>query len=338
MYSPGQMPYYGGLVSFFRAPGIEPHEVQEGMAVIAGVPIDNGIPTGRVGARYGPRAIRESSISGRVQFEVAPDLTRFHVDTGMGLRLKEAPKLADMGDFNIFPTDLMKTTESVIAGMTEVVKRGGLPVVLGGDHYVAYPSFEGFAKGIAERKPGAKLGYLHIDSHTDFRDQTGDIGGRYTHGTMVRRISENPMVSFKNLAWVGLNGYGLNVDQADLKRQHNLKMLTSLNVRDRGIEEVMREAMGVAADGTDAVYVSVDIDVVDAAESPGTGSPEFEGIKAMEFLQMMDILSGYEPLGALDLSEVAPEWDHSGRTVMLAARGLVSLLSPIIFDVVEPAG
>jgi arginase family enzyme len=151
---------------------------------------------------------------------------------------------------------------------------------------------------------------------------------------MVRRISENPMVSYKNLAWVGLNA-SMTTDQARLRKAHNLKMMTYLDTRDRGIEQVMREAMEVASDGTDMVYVSVDIDVVDASEAPGTGATEFYGILASEFMQMMDMLSTYKDLAALDLCEVAPNWDHSGRTVMLATSGLVSLLGPRLFDKVE---
>ena len=334
MYEREPMPGYGGLVSFFRAPGVEVEQVKEGMAVIAGVPIDNGIAFGRAGARYGPRAIRESSLSAPILYEASPERTLFDVATGAGLRLKEKHDVVDLGDFNIFPTDLMKTTDSVIAGMTEVVKRGAFPVVLGGDHYVTYPSFTGFAKGIAERKPDARIGYIHIDSHSDFWDNWGELGGRYNHATMVRRITENPMIDFKNLAWVGLNS-GLDMDQVRLRRQHKLKMMTYLDNLDRGIEQVMREAMEVASDGTDVVYVSVDIDVVDASESSGTGAPEFMGILASEFMQIMDMLSKYKDLGALDLCEVAPEWDHSGRTVMLASSGLVTLLTPRLFDRVE---
>ena len=118
MYQRESMPYYGGLVSFFRSPGIEVEDVTEGLAVVAGVPIDNGIPQGRVGARFGPRAIREASLAGRGQFETAIDSTRIHVDTGEAIRLKDELKLADLGDFNIYPTDLMRTTESVIQGMS----------------------------------------------------------------------------------------------------------------------------------------------------------------------------------------------------------------------------
>ncbi len=334
MYQREPLPYYGGLVSFFGAPGIEFDQLAEGMAVVAGVPIDNGIPVGRIGARYGPRGIREASLASRTILEIAPEKTRIDVNTREGVRLKDKPNIADLGDFNIYPTDLMRTTESVIQGMSEVVKRGAFPAVLGGDHYITYPAFEGFAKGIAERTSAARLGHIHIDSHSDFRDDMGPGGGRYNHGTMVRRISENPMVSYKNLAWVGVNA-GLTVDQERLRREHHLTMLTSKTILERGIEDVIREAMAVAADGTDAVYVSVDIDVVDASESPGTGAPEFEGIRAREFLQMMDILSGYQAMGALDLCEVAPNLDPSGLTVILAARGLVNALSPFLFDKVK---
>ncbi len=334
MYERTPLPYYAGLVSFYRAPGIEFDQVQEGMAVVAGVPIDNGIPTGRSGARYGPRAVRETSMRGRSNIESSPEKTLVNLHTGIGQRLKDNPNIGDIGDFNIFPTDLMKTTESVKQGMSEIVKRGGFPVVIGGDHYVTYPSFEGFALGIAERYPGARLGYIHIDSHSDFRDDMGELGGRFNHGTMVRRISENPMVSYKNLAWVGLNS-ALTTDQQDLRRKHNLLMTTSRQIYEQGVEEIMQLAMDTAADGVDAVYVSVDIDVIDAAESPGTGAPEFEGIRASEYLRLTEMLSGYEPLGAIDLCEVAPEWDLSGRTDLLAARGLTNMLHPWLFDTVE---
>ena len=230
MYQREPLPYYGGLVSFFRTPGIEFDQIKEGMAVVAGVPIDNAIPTGRVGARFGPRAIREMSMRGRPIMESVEDKTRIDVDTGIGLRLKDDPAVADLGDFNIYPTDLMKTTESVIQGMTEVTRQGAFPVVMGGDHYVAYPSFEGFARGFAERNPNARLGYIHLDSHTDFYDALGPGGGRYNHGTCVRRISENPIISLKNMAWVGLSGTGLSLDQYRLRRDHNLRMLTSKDV------------------------------------------------------------------------------------------------------------
>ena len=333
MYEREPMPYYGGLVSFFRTPGIEVEQIKEGMAIVAGVPIDNGIVFVRQGTRFGPRAIREWSMATRQWYEMQPDKAQYDVVTEKGLRLKESLQVADFGDFNISSTDLAHTTKSVIAGMTEVVKRGAFALVLGGDHYVAYPSFEGFAKGFAERKHGARLGYIHIDSHSDFYDEQGN-SGRYNHSTCVRRISENPMVSYKNMAWVGLCK-SLNSEQIRLRRKYGLKMTTEKDIRERGIEQVMREAMDVAADGTDAVYVSVDIDVVAASESPGTGLSEPKGISSRQFLQVMDMLGNYKELGALDLCEVSPQWDPGMLTVMLATSGVFSVLRPYLFDPVE---
>ena len=119
----------------------------------------------------------------------------------------------------------------------------------------------------------------------------------------------------------------LTIDQSRLYREHNLNMLTSQHIREMGIEDAMKRAMEVAADGVDAVYVSVDIDVVDASESPGTGAPEFEGILARDFLRIMDMLSEYEAIGAIDLCEVAPNLDDTGRTVLLARMGMPIPLS-----------
>ena len=116
---------------------------------------------------------------------------------------------------------------------------------------MAYPSFEGFAKGMAERKEGVRLGFIHIDAHTDFNDDNA-LDGRYHHGTMVRRISENPAIDYKNLAWIGLNS-PVTVDQFHLKREHNLNMMTARNVREQGIVDVMTDAMNTASDGVDAV-------------------------------------------------------------------------------------
>ena len=325
---------YEGFASFFKAPMIDVEQIREGMAVVAGVPIDQGINMGRAGAKWGPRGIREASLHYRALQQAAAEQTVVDVDSHVALRLKEKPNIGDIGDFTIYPTDLMKTTEAVKKGVSEVVQRGGFPVVLGGDHYVAYPSFEGFALGMAERKPNPRLGYLHIDSHTDFWDDWG-TGGKYNHGTCVRRISENPMVSYKNLAWMGLNGSTLDADQYRLLRSHSLKMLSSRTLLERGVEETVKEAIETAADGTDAVYVSVDIDVVDGSQSPGTTAAVFGGITVLDFLSLMETLSKYPIIKAIDLCEVSPPLDPTGRTVRIAASGLLAVLGPRLFDVVD---
>ena len=328
---------YAGFPSFFHAPIIDVEQVQEGMTVVAGVPIDHGIPIGRPGARYGPRGIREASMLSRGSYEVSAENTLLNLESGAFLRPKGDAGLGDIGDFDINPTNVMDTTETVIQGVSEIVKRGGFPVILGGDHYVAYPGFVGFARGMAERKSDLRLGYLHIDSHPDFRDQHG-VGGRFTHGTQVRRISEEQAIGFKNMAWIGLNGAVVDPAQYRIFKSESVKVLTARAIRERGPAEVVQDALGAIADGVDAIYVSVDIDVVDGSYSPGTGAVVFSGITATEFLGLMEALATHEIVGGIDLCEVAPPLDPTDRTVQLAANGLLAALGGRLFDAVEVDG
>ena len=196
---------YTGFPSFFSGKIASVEDVEEGTLVVAGVPIDQGVVTGRPGARYGPRGIREASMQHRGAYEVSAENTLMDVETGIWRKPVASPPLIDIGDFDINPTDMRDTTEIVIKGVADVVRRGGIPVLLGGDHYVAYPGFAGFSKGMTERGGAPRLGYLHIDSHPDFRDVHG-VGGKYTHGTQARRLSEDTHISYNNMAWVGLNG------------------------------------------------------------------------------------------------------------------------------------
>ncbi len=325
---------YVGIPTFYNAPHIGLEDVKEGMAVVVGAPIDNGILFPRLGARFGPRSIREASLMYRGLQDVASEKTSVNVDTHIARRLKPQINLGDLGDFHVNPQDIMQTTESVIEGMSDIVKLGGVPILLGGDHYLAYPGFEGFARGLMERGENPKLGYVHIDSHTDFRDGYGDLG-RYNHGTCARRISENSVVSYKNMSWVGLNGSVMDADIYRMYKKQELKMSTAKDVRTNGMEHVLRQAIEAAADGTDAVYVSVDIDVVDASHAPGTGVPVFEGIGARDFLDAMAIVSEYDCIKALDLCEVAPPLDPTGNTPYLAVNGLLGFLGDYLYDVVD---
>jgi arginase family enzyme len=142
---------YVGIPSFFQCPVVEADAIRNGMAVVTGVPIDQGIVFGKPGTRFGPRAMRESSTSSRAFFAASPEHTQVDIDTNVALRVKDAPSLVDVGDVDIDPTDIMKTTDAVVRAVADVTRRGGMPVVLGGDHYIAYPSFEGFVRGMAER-------------------------------------------------------------------------------------------------------------------------------------------------------------------------------------------
>ena len=129
---PGYINSYVGFPSFFGAPIIGREEVKEGMTVVAGVPIDEGINIGRKGARFGPRGIREGTYKYRMVQEMAEDRTTVDLDTNMGFRFKGDGLLADIGDLDISPQDIMVTTEGVASGVSDIVRRGGSPVILGG--------------------------------------------------------------------------------------------------------------------------------------------------------------------------------------------------------------
>src|SRR5207249_2773926 len=208
-------PSYVGIPSFFQAPVIEPARVQEGMTVVAGVPIDQGIIVVKPGARFGPRAIREASSIPRAMFAAATERTTVDVDTHVALRLRDEPKIVDIGDFDIDPTDIMKTSRAVV-----------------------------------------------------------DDAGVYR-----------------------------------MFATHRLKMLSARTIRERGAKEVIREAMEAVASDADAVYVTIDIDVVTNSEARGTGAAVFQGIRAEEFLQLMEVLGSYDIIKSIDLCEVSPPLD-----------------------------
>ena len=331
---PGYINSYVGFPSFFGAPIIGRDEVKEGMTVVAGVPIDEGINIGRKGARFGPRGIREGTYKYRMVQEMAEDRTTVDLDSHMGFRFKGDELLADIGDLDISPQDIMVTTEGVASGVSDIVRRGGSPVILGGDHYVCYPGFLGFARGMLERHSNPRIGYLHIDSHPDFWDEL-QAGSRFNHGTSARRISENGTISYKNMAWLGLNGAVLDAEQYRMYTNHSLKMVTARQMLDKGIEEALKEVLEVAAASVDAVYVSVDIDVVDGSESPGTTACVYQGIRAREFLSLMTALGQYDIVKGIDLCEVAPPLDPTDRTMHLAALGLLAALGPRLFETID---
>jgi agmatinase len=321
-----------GLPSFFQAPVGDIGDIIPGMIVVAGAPIDQGIIMSKPGARLGPRAIREASIFPRSIWEANPDRTAIDIDSLDAMRLKTPVNMLDVGDFPIDPADIMRSSAAIAFGVEAIVSRGGMPVVLGGDHYVPFPCVEGFVRGLAARKSDVRVGYVHVDSHTDLRDRYGDIGGQHNHSSAVRRITEIGAVSPRNMSWLGLNGSVFNPETYAFAKRNALKMLSVKMIRERGVQEAVREAMAVAADGTEAVYVSVDIDVCNSADAPGTGSPVFTGLTAAEFLELLDAIGAYNIVGAIDLCEVSPPLDPSGATADLAVSALLSLLKGRLFE------
>jgi agmatinase len=299
-------------------------ELAEGMIAVAGAPLDatSGI---RAGTRYGPAAIREASLQLAYYFQTSSTGGLYDVRTKQQFEPRDLSQIvADVGDFNIFPLDIQRTTESIRAGVAAIVRRGALPVMLGGDHYVTYPAFLGFADAMAER--GARrLGFIQLDAHLDLSDDSPIFGTHY-HGSNSRRISEHPMVQPENMVWIGISGYA-RTDQWAFVQEHGSHVYTVDDVRERGAVDVAREALKFASDGCDAIYLTIDMDSVGAAYAPGTHSPTLIGLTPEQLLSMVDVLSG-GPVGGFDFVEVSPGFDPSGATQRLATVAILDFLRP----------
>src|SRR4029453_10008281 len=137
------------------------------------------------------------------------------------------------------------------------------------------------------------------------------------------RVSENRAASYRNMAWLGLNGSVLDAEMYRTFKRERLKMVTAKMIREQGAVAAVRQVMDTVANGVDAVYLTVDIDGVNGGEARGTGAPVFNGIEARTFLEMMEVLSTYDIIRSIDLCEVAPELAPAGRTADLAVAGLL---------------
>ena len=192
------------------------------------------------------------------------------ISTGKRLALPEETRLLDIGDLNSYPTDVMKATEGMAGGVAEVVRRGGWSVCLGGDHYVGYPSCLGFCRAAAEANPRVKVGYIHIDGHLDFADESPP-NGKYNNGTNARRISEIDVMDPSSMVWIGIQGL-CNLNEVEPIRRNGGTIFTSEDIHEMGPAEVGKRAGELAMKGCDYIYMSFDIDVIDAGFSNGTGS------------------------------------------------------------------
>jgi agmatinase len=315
-----------------RAPLTEIPELYQDDIAVLGVPFDTTCGS-RQGARFGPRGIREGSLHFMYQLGALTTTRKEMVDIHSGERFRFPPKniLKDVGDCLVYPADVPKTAESIRSSVKELTKMGATPLILGGDHYVTWPAFAGFAEA---HSPHGKIGYVHIDSHLDLTDDTEAWGKDY-HGSTARRISELDCIDMKSMVWIGIGGSFQTAERWEFIQKNECQVFTSRDISDHGIGDVTRKAIEMASRKTETVYVTIDIDVVDHAFAPGTGSYVFGGITSAQFLEMMDVLGKTECIGGIDLVEVAPPLDPTGATSRLAATGLISFLRPRLFDTVK---
>lgn len=297
-------PRYAGIASFARLPRLE--DVGAADVVVAGVPFDTGVSF-RPGARFGPSHVREASRLLR-PYHPALDVSPF-----------EIAQVADAGDVAVNPFDIGAAIETIQQAALDLTANDTRLVTIGGDHTISLP----LLRAAAERHGPVAL--VHFDAHLDTWDTY--FGAEYTHGTPFRRAVEEGIVDTEALSHVGTRGplYGKHDLEDD--RRFGFGILTSADVYHQGVTEVVQRLRERVAGRP--VYVSIDIDVLDPAHAPGTGTPEAGGITSRELLEILRGFRGLDLVGA-DVVEVAPAYDHADITGIAAshvAYDLVSLLA-----------
>lgn len=299
-----RVPRFAGFATFARLPRID--EVTRADVAVLGVPFDTGV-TFRPGARFGPAAVREVSRMLR-PYHPALDVTPF-----------EAAQVADAGDVACNPFDIGEAIGAVERQAGEVMADGTRLVAIGGDHTIALPML----RAVARRHGPVAL--VHFDAHLDTWDTY--FGAAYTHGTPFRRAFEEGLLDTDAVTHIGTRGpLFARADLADDARM-GFGILTSADVMRRGVDEVVRTLRERVGDRP--LYVSVDIDVLDPAHAPGTGTPEAGGLTSRELLELLRGLAGTSLVGA-DVVEVAPPYDHADITAFAAshvAYDLVTILA-----------
>lgn len=297
-------PRYAGPAGFARLPRLD--QVEQADIVVAGVPFDSGVSY-RSGARFGPNHIREASRLLR-PYNPALDVSPF-----------EVAQVADAGDIAVNPFDIHEAIDTIQAAALDLTSAGSRLVTLGGDHTIALP----LLRAAAERHGPVAL--LHFDAHLDTWDTY--FGAEYTHGTPFRRAFEEGIIDTEALSHVGTRGPLYGKKDLEDDRRFGFGIVTSADVYRQGVDEVVAKLRGRIGDRP--LYISIDVDVMDPAHAPGTGTPEAGGITSRELLEILRGFRGLNLIGA-DVVEVAPAYDHAEITGVAAshlAYDLVSLLA-----------
>lgn len=315
------LPSYAGPRTFLRSRYAEFSDLRPGMVAVVGVPWDTTLGS-RPGTRYGPQAIRDSSMHIHYYMTTSPTNELVDINTGEVYRQTAGGNLVDVGDLNVYQADVQKTSRSIHDGVASIVRRGAFPVILGGDHYITFPAFTGFAEA-ARPAASKRIGYVQFDAHFDLAPDN-PIFGKHFHGSNARLAIESGLARPENFVWIGVRGY-VRREQYDFVKSSGATFLSFQDIRRMGIRRAVEEGLARATEGVDELYLTIDIDVVDPTLAPGTGAINFGGITPMELLEAVELLKD-APVGAVDLVEVAPQWDPSGVTERLAAVALTNLI------------
>lgn len=307
---------YGPDATFLGIPAADPDvptEWASAGAAIIGAPFDGGTSY-RAGCRFGPQAIRTTDY-----------LPHDGMRPSMALGVDPLIELGvvDLGDVEMPSGDTERSLKLLEDRVAEVAQTGVIPVILGGDHTIALPDVTALA-----RKVGwGRVSVIHFDAHAD----TGDtqFGSLHGHGTPMRRLIESGACRGDRFLQIGLRGYWPEPETLAWMAEQGMRSFEMSEIVDRGLDAVLDEAITIAMTDCDAVFLSVDVDVVDPGSAPGTGTPEPGGLSSRQLLDAVRRIAMTTPLMGMDVVEVSPPYDHAEITAYLGNRVVLEALSGI---------
>jgi agmatinase len=294
-----EFPRFAGISTFFRLPNIsDPNRLD---VALLGIPFDGGTSY-RTGPRMGPRHVRDQSAI------IRPYNPVLKVSPFSNLRV------ADCGDLSVNPISIEDTYDRITKGLKPVLDAGTIPMCVGGDHSILLPILR------AIHAAHGPVALVQLDAHSDTWDQYW--GMKYSHGTPVRRAIEENLLDESHILQIGLRGQLYSAEDMDYSNEHNIQMVTAEEFHEQGLDLVREKLKGF---GNVKTYLTLDIDVVDPAFAPGTGTPQVGGLSSDQILRLVRALKELNLVGC-DLVEVSPQYDSAELTSLLAANLLFEQL------------
>jgi len=316
---------YGPDATFLGIPPANldnPSTWHQASAAIIGAPFDGGT-SHRAGCRFGPQAIRLTDY-------LPHDGARPHL--ALGVDPLADLGLVDLGDIEMPSGDTEGSLARLEAAVAEIAAAGVIPIVLGGDHTIALADVTGCARHLG----WGRVSVIHFDAHADTADiQFGSLHG---HGTPMRRLIESGACRGDRFLQVGLRGYWPEAETLSWMAGEGMRSFEMSEIVAKGLDVVLDEASRIALDDCDAVFLSIDVDVVDPGQAPGTGTPEPGGLTSRQLLDAVRRLAMELPICGIDVVEVSPPYDHAEITAYLANRVVLEALSGIAWRKRKLAG
>ena len=310
-FSRGELPHFAGINTFMKAPYLEDvNQVGNYDVAIVGVPHDCGT-TYRPGTRFGPQGIRRISAL----------YTPYNYE--MGVDLREQITLCDVGDIFTIPANNEKSFDQISKGIAHVFSSGAFPIILGGDHSIGFPTVRGICRHLGDKK----VGIIHFDRHVD--TQEIDLDERM-HTCPWFHATNMANAPAENLVQLGIGGWQVPREGVKVCRERGTNVLTVTDITEMGLEAAAQYAIERATDGTDCVYISFDIDCIDAGFVPGTGWPEPGGLMPREALKLLELIVRNVPVCGLEIVEVSPPYDISDMTSLMATRVICDTMAHLV--------